>query len=88
MLLQDSGGLNLRALYLLKELRGKGIGRYAFRVIRGIARERGYSKFACNCNSHNSPALAFYKSMGGRAISRSEGHENPREDQIALEFEA
>ncbi len=88
MLLQDSGGLNLRALYLLKEHRGKGIGRYAFRVIRDIARERGYSKFACNCNSHNSPALAFYKSMGGRAISRSEGHENPREDQIALEFEA
>ena len=88
MFLDTAGGMYVRALYLLKEYRGVGIGAGAFRLIRGLCRERGLSRFECSCNSHNAPALRFYAKMGGREISRSEGHENKREDQIRLEFDA
>lgn len=88
MILEAADGLYIRALYLLKEYRGAGIGSAAFRVIRGIARKSGHSSFTCSCNSHNSPALAFYEKMGGRERSRSEGHENRREDQVTFEFRA
>ena len=80
--------LHVDALYLLKEYRGLGIGREAFGLFRGLARENGLSRFTCNCNAHNMPALKFYQRMGGREISRDTGHENKREDQIGFEFDA
>lgn len=86
MLLDEREGLYVAALYLLKEYRGLGIGSHAFGFIREIALRKGLSRFTCRCNSHNLPALAFYERMGGRELSRSDGHENRREDQVTLEF--
>lgn len=86
MILDAENGIYIRALYLLKEYRGFGIGARAFRLIRGICREKGLDRFTCSCNSHNAPALDFYERMGGTEISRSEGHENKREDQVMLAF--
>ena len=86
LFVRDDGSIYIPALYLIKEYRSMGIGSCAFRLIRSICRERGYKSFTCHCNSHNLPALAFYERMGGRELSRSEGHENRREDQVSLEF--
>ena len=86
MFLSFEKGAYLAALYLLREYRGHGAGSAALRLIRDICREKGISAFTLNCNSHNTPALGFYSHMGGREVSRSEGHENKREDQVGFEF--
>lgn len=76
----------IEALYLLKEYRGRGIGRQAFDIVKEYCRERGYDRFTCSCNAHNKPALGFYGRMGGRVIESDMGHLNRQEDQLTLEF--
>jgi 4-diphosphocytidyl-2-C-methyl-D-erythritol kinase len=88
MLILDGEKPHVIALYLLKEFRGAGIGRAALTLAAEHARERGFLTFTLNCNAHNSPALGFYKHMGGIETGRCLGHENKREDQIAFEFDA
>lgn len=88
MFLRDGEAPYIMALYLLKEYRGLGIGTHAFGLVREYCRTRGRARFTCSCNAYNSPALAFYASMGGREIGRSMGHENKRDDQVELEFDA
>ncbi|MBO4563175.1 MAG: GNAT family N-acetyltransferase [Clostridia bacterium] len=83
----DRGRVHVQSLYLIKTCRRRGIGSAAFEMIRRYCRGKGYRTFTCNCNAHNSPALAFYAKMGGRETGRDVGHENMQEDQIGLEFD-
>lgn len=83
----DRGSVHIGSLYLKRECRGQGAGRRAFELVRSYCRGKGYASFTCNCNAHNSPALAFYARMGGRETERDVGHENRQEDQVKFEFE-
>ena len=78
----------IHSLYLLEAYQRRGIGKQAFSLIRQYCHAQSIDKFRCNCNSHNYPAQAFYRAMGGAIVKRDEGHKNRQEDQITFEFEA
>ena len=52
-----------------------------------LCRERGIEKFFCGCNSHNLPAQAFYRAMGGVVGAVHGGHADRAEDQMYFEFQ-
>ena len=78
--------LYIQSLYLLPEYRRQGLGRRIFAYIRERAAKQGRDSFRCNCNAHNTPALAFYRAMGGRITAEDTGHVNWQEDQIGFVF--
>ena len=78
--------LYIQSLYFLPEYRRRGLGRRVFDLVKSCAAEQGRNSFCCSCNAHNTPALAFYRAMGGRAVSEDLGHENRQEDQIGFVF--
>lgn len=75
----------LNHLYILKSHRGCGLGRLAFSTLRSYCKARGISKFFCGCNVHNSPAMAFYRHMGG-IEGDAPRMDVPKKDQI-IHFE-
>jgi len=86
LILQKKDILYVQSLYLLKEHRGKGIGKLAFEKIRGFCKEKGYKRFYLGCHPQNEKALGFYLKMGGVITSRDEGHENNRENNVRIDF--
>ncbi len=78
--------LYLNNLYIRKEYKGLGLGRRAFEEIRAYCKNNGFVKFCCGCNAHNSPAMAFYRHMGGIQTDEAVFHENKADDIIHFEF--
>ncbi len=78
--------LCLNSLYFLPEYRGQGLGARVFDHLRRVCRERGLSKFFCQCNCYNYPAQTFYVKMGGILTVCDDGHEDRGEDQLTYEF--
>lgn len=76
----------IQSLYIRREYQRQGIGGQAFALIKEYCRAYGFDKFTCNCNSHNAPAQAFYRTMGGVIVRRNEGHDDRYDDQITFEF--
>ena len=77
--------LCLNDLYIRREFTGIGLGKRAFSVVRQHCLEIGISKFFCGCNANNTPAIAFYRHMGG--IQGDDFRlDVPKEDQI-IHFE-
>ena len=77
--------LCLNDLYIRREYQGQGLGRLAFSRIREYCRENGFSCFFCGCNANNTPAIGFYRHMGG--IQGDDFRRDvPKEDQI-IHFE-
>ena len=75
----------LNNLYILEGYKGLGLGKQAFRVLREYCQVRGNDKFFCGCNANNSPAIGFYRHMGG--IAGDEARTDvPTQDQI-IHFE-
>lgn len=81
------GAPYIQSLYILKAYQGRGIGKKAFALMREYCKTRGFSSFTCHCNAHNTKARGFYEALGGVIISRDEGHENKREDQVEFQFD-
>ena len=79
-------GVWLHSLYVVREYQHRGIGRQAFRILKGYCAERGIDRFACNCNPHNENAMRFYRRMGGAVTGTDTGHENRQEDSVIFEF--
>ena len=85
---QDAGdGVWMRSLYVLREYQHRGIGKRALSILRDYCREKGISRFACNCSPHNENAMHFYQRMGGVVIKTDTGHENKQEDGVVFEFD-
>ena len=84
--LKTTDPVYIGSLYLLKEYQHQGIGRRAFRKAEQYCAEYGISRYYCNCNAHNYPAIEFYHAMGGVMIDEDTGHENKQEDQLTFEF--
>lgn len=76
----------LNNLYIRKGYKGCGLGKRAFEFLRAFCAEQEIPKFFCGCNAHNSPAIAFYRHMGGIQGDCPESHENKSDDIIHFEF--
>ncbi len=87
MYFEDKGCVHIGSLYLLREYRGRGLGREAFALVKKYCSEHGFSSLTFNCSAHNAPALGFYQHLGAVETGRDVGHENPQEDQVTFEFE-
>lgn len=65
------GGANiyLEDLFVKKEFRGRGLGRALLRRLAQIAAEQGCRRLDWLCHDWNTPAAAFYSSIGAYAIN-------------------
>ena len=77
----------LRSLYVLQEYQNRGIGKLAFSILKDYCKEKGISRFACDCSPHNENAMRFYQRRGGVVIKTDTGHENRQEDGVIFEFD-
>jgi len=77
----------LHSLYVFQEYQHKGIGKQAFSILMDYCKEKGISRFACNCSPHNENAMCFYQRMGGVVIKTDMGNENKQEDGVIFEFD-
>ncbi|WP_194189729.1 GNAT family N-acetyltransferase [Clostridium chrysemydis] len=62
-------GFYLEDIYIKPEYRGKGIGKEIFRLIAGIAFEKGCRRMEWTCLNWNEPSINFYKSLGAVPMS-------------------
>ena len=57
-------GIYLEDLYVLPELRGKGIGKALLKELGRVALERGCARLEWSVLDWNTPSIEFYKSLG------------------------
>ena len=57
-------GLYLEDLFVLPEIRGKGIGKKMLKYLANIALERDCGRFEWSVLDWNEPAIKFYKNIG------------------------
>jgi len=62
-------GLYLEDLFVLPQLRGKGIGRSLLVELARIAVREGCGRFQWQVLDWNEPALGFYRSLGAEVMS-------------------
>ncbi|WP_445990137.1 GNAT family N-acetyltransferase [Chromobacterium haemolyticum] len=58
------GEMKLEQLYLLAEMRGRGLGAYMLDAAERAARQRGCDALALTVNKHNAGAIAVYQRGG------------------------
>ena len=61
-------GLYLEDLFVRPECRGRGYGRALLKELARIARERGCGRMEWWCLNWNQPSIAFYRSLGAKAM--------------------
>ena len=61
-------GLYLEDLYVREPFRRRGIGKALITTLARIAQERDYGRFEWSVLDWNSPAIAFYRSLGAVAM--------------------
>jgi GNAT superfamily N-acetyltransferase len=57
-------GLYLEDLFVLPEMRGRGIGKAMLAHLAKLAKDRGYGRFEWWCLDWNEPSIKFYRSLG------------------------
>ena len=62
------GGLYLEDLFVRPECRGRGYGRALLKELARIARARGCGRMEWWCLNWNQPSIAFYQSLGAKAM--------------------
>lgn len=75
-------------LYLLREFQHKGYGRQLFCLGRDAIYREGETQFFVSCNKYNTPAIAFYKRMGGCIIHTDPDQEDRSIPQVKLLYTA
>ncbi len=58
------GAMALEQLYLLREYRGRGLGRYMLQHVEARARAAGCTTLGLTVNRHNQAAIDFYRRQG------------------------
>ena len=61
-------GLYLEDLFVLPELRGRGIGKALILHLAKLANARGYGRFEWTVLDWNQPAIAFYEKLGAKRL--------------------
>jgi len=62
-------GLYLEDLFVRESERGQGVGKALLLHLAAIARERHYGRMEWSVLDWNEPAIAFYRSLGAKAMS-------------------
>ena len=62
------GGIYLEDLYVLPEMRGKGVGKALLTHLAGIAVKRGCGRLEWACLDWNTPSIDFYRSLGAQPM--------------------
>ncbi len=62
----------LRKFYLVKEVRGRGLGKFILNTAIHLAKERGYKKIYLETISPLKVAIAFYKKYGFKEVTTKE----------------
>ncbi len=75
-------GIYIEDLFVLPELRGRGIGRALLARVAAIAREKGCQRLQWQVLDWNTPAIEFYRAMGAEFLDE---WRNVRLDGDALE---
>jgi GNAT superfamily N-acetyltransferase len=76
-------GLYLEDLYVQPAHRGGGVGGALLQHLAGLANERGCGRFEWSVLDWNEPSIAFYRSLGARAMDEWTVH---RLDGAALQL--
>jgi GNAT superfamily N-acetyltransferase len=61
-------GIYLEDLFVVPELRGRGVGRVLLRRMAAIAVEQGCQRMQWQVLDWNTPAVEFYRAMGGEFL--------------------
>jgi GNAT superfamily N-acetyltransferase len=61
-------GLYLEDLFVMPELRGKGLGKALFMHLMKTAKDKGCGRFEWSVLNWNTPAIEFYKSFGAKQM--------------------
>ena len=62
-------GLYLEDLFVLPEVRGRGVGKAILKRLAALAVERGCGRLEWWCLDWNEPSIAFYRSLGAEPMS-------------------
>lgn len=60
----DNGDLFLSKIYVLSELRGKGIGRHALNYLAAMGRDQGFLHLSLTVNKNNTHSIRAYEKLG------------------------
>lgn len=78
--------LHLHSLNLISEARRQGIGRACLEHVRAYGHSHGLDHFHLRCNPWNTPAMAFYRSMGGVIVREDLENEERYMDAVWFRF--
>ena len=62
-------GLYLEDLFVMPEVRGRGVGKAILQRLAALAVERGCGRLEWWCLDWNEPSIAFYRSLGAEPMS-------------------
>lgn len=65
---RGKAGLYLEDLYVIPEIRGKGLGKLLLSYLAKLALDRGCPRFEWSCLDWNEPAIEFYRGLGAEAL--------------------
>lgn len=60
----DDDDMFLSKIYVLSQMRGKGIGGYGMNLLASMAREQGYRHVSLTVNKNNSDSIRAYEKFG------------------------
>lgn len=66
---EGDGTFELRKMYFLPELRGRGMGKKLLRVLLDVARQKGALRLRLETNRKMGRAIALYEAFGFRALA-------------------
>ena len=66
--LQGKPGLYLEDLYVIPEMRGRGLGKALLQYLARLAIERDCGRFEWVVLTYNTPAIEFYHSIGAKGM--------------------
>jgi len=69
-----NAGLYLEDLYIIPDVRGKGLGKIMLSYLARTAKERGCARFEWSCLDWNEPSIKFYKGLGAQAMDEWTGY--------------
>ncbi len=61
-------GIHLEDIYVHTEMRGRGIGKALLAQVAAVAREQGCPRLQWQVLDWNTPAVDFYRSLGGKFL--------------------
>ena len=67
-------GIYLEDIFVLPSHRGRGFGKALFKALAGITLERGCGRLEWSCLDWNTPARAFYRSLGALPLDGWTGY--------------